>query len=793
MEGALKESMWQLRQMREVQEQTIHDAVVKKTREWQNVRLELEQRLADADQQLVESGFQNSLLSKRVEEQAETVAQLNQACSRAEGRVDTLQVRVETFERENASLKYEVTVLNKELIIRNQEREMNKKSLDVASRQKAESSKKLHKLEIECQRLRALVRKKLPGPGALVQMKLEVEGLDTERRDSSNRWRSDSKPLNSPKAAGSIVSSEGDFSDRLLTMEEETKMLKEVLSERNNELQTARIMCARMAEKLSVFERQVGKTLNSPQKSLLSQSLHGVDSFVSLSSLNELSHASLSEDGIEDDRSVADSLASTLATELAHFRKEGMATFQEPRTSQKVSAPLDSMEDFIEVERLVSLSSEHSTVTEGKMTEAMAASKEALSMKEAELQLAVGQCAELNKKLALTEQQLCLLSSKNAANELNLYSLQQKLNMILEKLEDGNEVRAIEGIKSALSDSQCSSVDGLQAHVTKLSKVSSNVSSEARESPTEKSLGIKLSGVESDLRGAIEEMIHILEVLASETRTHHDSTTCCEDFIPAHSVMSQNLFDSSSTITNLKSSANQFMQGEMELIQLIKSLSSVLVHIRVPGRSVPVPQINKERQNHDQQEVLSDAGSPISNTSNCEIYEQPGVKASNVGKKMTSVKESQLDCELRMLRAEKAALESHMKAEFSRMDKVEEMLLQLQREKSELLQALEVEKEKLESAKSQMLDAEHLIATLRVRLASAEMSRNTADERLTYANAENSKLTLQLQEQQSELMNMRESLKTLEECLEEERTRNGELQFRLDEVQSSLERYTLIL
>ncbi|KAG6419694.1 hypothetical protein SASPL_116203 [Salvia splendens] len=47
-------------------------------------------------------------------------------------------------------------------------------SADVANKQHLDGVKKIAKLEAECQRLRGLVRKKLPGPATLAQMKLEV-------------------------------------------------------------------------------------------------------------------------------------------------------------------------------------------------------------------------------------------------------------------------------------------------------------------------------------------------------------------------------------------------------------------------------------------------------------------------------------------------------------------------------------------------------------------------------------------------------------------------------------------
>jgi hypothetical protein len=67
------------------------------------------------------------------------------------------------MEKENSSLKYDLHVLKKELEIRSQEREIERKAADNADKQQLESVKKIAKLEEECNRLRVLIRKKLPG------------------------------------------------------------------------------------------------------------------------------------------------------------------------------------------------------------------------------------------------------------------------------------------------------------------------------------------------------------------------------------------------------------------------------------------------------------------------------------------------------------------------------------------------------------------------------------------------------------------------------------------------------
>jgi len=147
-----------------------------------------------------------------------------------------LKSNIESCEREINSLKYELRINSKELEIGNEEKNMSVRSAEVANKQHLEGVKKIAKLEAECQRLRGLVRKKYPGPAALAQMKLEVESLGRDYGDSRVK-KSQGRP-SSPQ-----FSSLPDFSfdsvqkfhkeneqltQRLLAMEEETKMLKEV-------------------------------------------------------------------------------------------------------------------------------------------------------------------------------------------------------------------------------------------------------------------------------------------------------------------------------------------------------------------------------------------------------------------------------------------------------------------------------------------------------------------------------------------------------------------------------------
>ncbi|CAF2054096.1 unnamed protein product [Brassica napus] len=116
-------------------------------------------------------------LSRTLQERFNVLVIISEEKSRADSEIETLKSNLEMCENEIKSLKYEVHVVSRELEIRNEEKNMCIRSADAANKQHLEGVKKIAKLEAECQRLRSLVRKKLPGPAALAQTKLEVESL----------------------------------------------------------------------------------------------------------------------------------------------------------------------------------------------------------------------------------------------------------------------------------------------------------------------------------------------------------------------------------------------------------------------------------------------------------------------------------------------------------------------------------------------------------------------------------------------------------------------------------------
>jgi hypothetical protein len=359
LDGALKECMKQVRTVKEEGEQKLHDAVFAKTKHWESIRAELETKLVDYEQDLIRAGAENDALSRSLEERANLLLKVNEEKAQAEAQIEVLRSTIQSSEKEINSLKYELHVVSKELDIRNEEKNMSVRSADVATKQHMEDVKKISKLEAECQRLRGLVRKKLPGPAALAQMKMEVDSWGRDQRDNRLR-RSPSRssafqyPMSpSPDYAfenfQNIQKENELLTARLLSMDEETKILKEALSKCNQELQTSKNICAKTSGKLGSMEMHSTANLyKSPTNSYIDTSAS------SQKGSNPPSLTSMSEDGVDDTRSCEESWVNTLVSELAHIKKDKRSGHNLTENSNQMGL----MDDFLEMERLACLSSE---------------------------------------------------------------------------------------------------------------------------------------------------------------------------------------------------------------------------------------------------------------------------------------------------------------------------------------------------------------------------------------------------------------------------------------------------
>ncbi|KAA8545854.1 hypothetical protein F0562_020695 [Nyssa sinensis] len=271
--AALKEYMQQLSSVREEHEQRIRDAVMKTSREFEKAQRKLEEKYTETSKRLANLRVGNTQLSEALLVKEKLIEDLSRCKSQAEAEFNTLMARLDSVERENAFLKYEFHMLEKEQKIRNEEITFNRRSVDASHRQHLKSVNKIAKLEAECQRLRVLARRWLPGPAVLVKLKSEVEMQGRNQMDLRRRKLSpvseglvvkDDTGENPPEIHGKKISF---LIERLCDVEEENKILKEILANKDNELNCLRITCAQTASKLSQVEAQLGE-LSEGQKSM---------------------------------------------------------------------------------------------------------------------------------------------------------------------------------------------------------------------------------------------------------------------------------------------------------------------------------------------------------------------------------------------------------------------------------------------------------------------------------------------------------------------------------------------
>ncbi|KAL9371024.1 hypothetical protein Peur_036164 [Populus x canadensis] len=344
-DAALKKCMQQLNSFREEHEQKIHDAVMEATSEFERAQKTLEGKLMETSKRLTNLAIENTNLSNALLLKEKLVEELHKRASQTLAEFNALMARLDSTEKENAFLKYEFHMLQKEHEVRNEELEYNRRSSDASRRQHLESVSKVTKLEAECQRLRTLMRKRLPGPAAFSKIKSEVEMLGKEPmelRRKPNLTRD--LVLRDPimEISPEIPVKNIDFLiDQLRGKEEENKVLREMMTRKNAELQSSRIMFSRTASRLSQVEAQVME-LSGDQKSV-ELTMHSPSS----SSRDLLSPIAGSDAG---------SWANALISELEHLRDGKLKS----PSGHKVIEVMDMslMDDFVEMEKLAMVSTQ---------------------------------------------------------------------------------------------------------------------------------------------------------------------------------------------------------------------------------------------------------------------------------------------------------------------------------------------------------------------------------------------------------------------------------------------------
>ncbi|CAN6236457.1 unnamed protein product [Urochloa humidicola] len=327
------------------------DSLIKETTQMisceQDKVQKLEETLVEKVNIIANLDAENDKLSEILLVKENIVAELIESKGLTESNLKDIARKLESAERSNSSLRYEVCMLQKQLEIRSEERKFSLKSADVAHKQHLENVKKITKLESECQRLRSMVRKRLPGPAAIAKMRSEVETVGSDT--TTTRMRK----LNSASSQNSCVSVQNSHDashgnspllSRLHAIEDENKAIKESLSRKDGELQFSRTMLARTTSKLSQVEAQLEE---------LSRGRAGEELLKGIPTVVENPLSSISENGRnEDNVSCSGSWASALLSELEHFKKGKLTAHSSKSTGL---SDMSFMDDFAEIEKLASV------------------------------------------------------------------------------------------------------------------------------------------------------------------------------------------------------------------------------------------------------------------------------------------------------------------------------------------------------------------------------------------------------------------------------------------------------
>ncbi|KAL2939364.1 Filament-like plant protein 7 [Bienertia sinuspersici] len=221
--SSLKDCMQEMESLRDGQKVTV---------DFEKEKKKLEGKLAEANKRVGNLSAENGNLMKALLCKEKLVHDLDKEKVELEAELSMLMSRLDSAEKESTFLKYEFQVMEKELEVRNEERN------DIC-RSEFENAKEIKRLEAECHQLRNLIRKRLQDP---------TVPLNTKR--SSSRM-------------GNCLEKSGKGStfliEKICSMEEENMMLKEILALSDGELESWKSKYGQMASKVTELKTQLNQ------------------------------------------------------------------------------------------------------------------------------------------------------------------------------------------------------------------------------------------------------------------------------------------------------------------------------------------------------------------------------------------------------------------------------------------------------------------------------------------------------------------------------------------------------
>lgn len=343
--AALKDCMQQLNVVREEQEQRVNDAIMRTSKEFEKAHKKLEEKFSEANKKLANFTAENSHLSEAIQVKESLIEDLRIRRSQVEAEFDALMARLDSVEKENAFLRYEFRVLEKDLDSRNEEIEFTRRFADASQKHYLESMNKVKKLETECQRLRVMVRKRLPAPALLANLKAEVE-LQGRRQIETRRRKTN--PLSGGLVVRESTRENLDISskrisflvERLQNVEQENKILRDLLAKKGSDLSHPVTACTHIVPISAQGEAQQAE----PHKG--EQSLQLAVPNTLSSKVSSVSDINFHE---EHETSSSRSWTSALISEFENFKDADHKNMPEQKTFG--ISDMNLMDDFVEMEK----------------------------------------------------------------------------------------------------------------------------------------------------------------------------------------------------------------------------------------------------------------------------------------------------------------------------------------------------------------------------------------------------------------------------------------------------------
>ncbi|KAL1811602.1 hypothetical protein ACET3Z_021667 [Daucus carota] len=766
LDGALKECMRQIRNLKEEHEEKLHEIVLTNTKQCDMIKSKLETHISNLEQELLRSASDNAAISRSLQDRSNMLIKISEEKAQAEADIEQLKSNIESCEREINSLKYELHIVAKELEIRNEEKNMSVRSAEVANKQHLEGAKKIAKLEAECQRLRGLVRKKLPGPAAMAQMKLEVENLGRDYGDSRVR-RSPVKPPTSPHMTQFSEFSPDSaqkhhkeielLTERLFAMEEETKMLQEALAKRTSELQASRSVCAKTMSKLQSLEAQL--QANTPNR-IIAKSTTQIQTESSLSrhASNPLSLTSTSEDGNDDELSCTGSWATGSMSELSVKKEKNI----DNQLMAKKENQLELMDDFLEMEKLACSTDEsngdisnstRSEVVNHDLTAATTTTDLTLQEKQQFDSLGIQKVSDKEDLVPYVKlQSKILLVLESVAKETDVSKVLEEIRHVMQNLHDDLHQNSV---KPLIDGPLCTGAAGDQENCPEYVEVTTD--KEVFVSQDSEGLREIVHEITEDVKIAVSSINDFVQLLGKEAKA-------VQVPLPNEDGLSRKLEEFSFTY-------DEVIKGKIGLSDFVLRLSQVFSNANALHFSV------MSYNNIDMDNSSSDCIDKIALPENKAAENSSGERYDNkCGSFLDSPSNPDMPCEGTFV----------PNSEFKTLSL--EDFEQLKSEKDNLVIDLARCAEYLEITKSQLVETEQHLAEVKSQLSAAHKLNGLAETQVKCMAESYKSLESRAEESQAEVNHLRSKIENLYIELQEKTNQHQDALEKCKSLQEELQR-----